>query len=172
MAVLQIRKFPDKVLRNKCKPVEKITPEIVKLVNDMFETMYANKGVGLAAPQVGVSKRIIIGNPTEKKTDEFVIINPYLVKTIGKRVKECEGCLSLPGINSNVLRYFGIIVTGKNLNDKNIKIEATGLTARIILHEIDHLDGILFIDRIGFFKRQRLIRKYKKICQKNCTVML
>ena len=162
MAVLEIRKFPDKILRKKAEPVTTITESDRGLIRDMFETMYLSSGVGLAAPQVGVSKQIIVCNPTGQRSDELAIINPHVSYRKGKRVKDCEGCLSIPEISAEVVRFLKISVTGKDPSGKDLELEAEGLLARIIAHECDHLEGILFIDRINFFKRKALVNKYKK----------
>lgn len=160
--LLEIKKIPDKILRQKAEPVTFVTEVETKLIQDMFDTMYFANGVGLAAPQVGILKRIIVCNPTGQKADELAIINPKIIYRKGKKIKECEGCLSVPGITALVRRFLKIGVKGKGINGKDISLEAEGLLARIIDHETDHLEGILFIDRIGFLKRARLLNKYKK----------
>ncbi len=162
MAVLDIKKYPDKMLRQKAQPVDNITDSERDLVRDMFDTMYFANGVGLAAPQVGSLKRIIVCNPTGQSRDEMAIINPKIIYREGKRVSDCEGCLSIPTISSEVIRFSKIGVCGQDVNGKEIKIDAEGLLARIVSHEYDHLDGILFIDRIGFLKKKLLIRDYRK----------
>lgn len=162
MAVLAIKTFPDKVLRQRAEPVDQVTDDIQKLIRDMFETMYFSNGVGLAAPQVGVLKRIIVCNPTGEKADELAIINPRIVYKKGRRMKDCEGCLSIPGMSSEVVRFSKIKVRGKDANGDDLTLEAEDLLARIIDHENDHLDGVLFIDKIGFLARRRLLHKYKK----------
>lgn len=162
MAILEIRKFPDKLLRQKAQAVDIIRDADIKLIRDMLDTMYFAKGVGLAAPQAGVLKRIIVCNPTGQKQDELALINPRVIYRKGKKVKDCEGCLSIPGITAEVLRFSIVGVTGKGLDGKPLSFEARDLLARIIDHETDHLDGVLFIDRIGFLKRTRFLNKYRK----------
>lgn len=169
MAVLNIKTYPDKVLRQKALLVEKITDEERTLIRDMFDTMYFANGVGLAAPQVGISKRIIVCNPTGQETDELPIINPVIIYKKGKKVKDCEGCLSVPTISHEISRSYNLGVTGKDMRGNDIRVDAEGLLARIIAHECDHLDGILFIDRIGFLKKKLLVRKYKKKMGINCV---
>lgn len=169
MAILEIKKFPDKVLRQKAKPVGAIADNEKERIRDMFDTMYFANGVGLAAPQVGVLKRIIVCNPTGKKEDELAIINPRIIYRKGRKVKDCEGCLSIPGMSSEVTRFSKIAVKGKNLEGKAFELEAEDLLARIIDHECDHLDGVLFIDKIGFFKRKIIINKYKKKMGPGCV---
>jgi peptide deformylase len=159
MAILEIKEYGEPVLREKALPIKEITPEILNFTKDMAETMYADSGVGLAAPQVGVSKRIITIDGEEDGL--IVLINPVIVKSEGEVVAE-EGCLSIPGIYSQVKRSSKVTVKALNENGDLIKINKEGITARALQHEIDHLDGILFIDRIGRMKRQILLNKLKK----------
>jgi peptide deformylase len=137
-----------------------------KLAYDMIETMRSANGVGLAAPQVGISKRIIVVEGIDDDSAALVIINPKIVWKKGN-VSFCEGCLSLPGVSSDVLRPEAITVEALNLDGDAFKINADGLLARIIQHEVDHLDGILFIDRIGFLKRRKIVKQLgAKVCMK------
>jgi len=159
MAILEIKEYGEPVLRGKALPLKEITPEILNLIKDMAETMYTDSGVGLAAPQVGVSKRIIIIDGEEDGL--IVLINPMIVKSEGEVVAE-EGCLSVPGIYSKVKRSSKVTVKALNENGDSIEITKESLTARALQHEIDHLDGILFIDRIGRMERQMLLNKLKK----------
>ncbi len=169
MSILEIKKIPDKVLRRKAAVVGNITGAEIKLVKDMFDTMYFSSGVGLAAPQVGISRRIIVCNPTGQRADELAIIDPKIIWRKGKKVKECEGCLSIPTITNEVTRYWRLRVEGKDVEGSKIAIEAEGLLARIIDHECDHLDGVLFIDKIGLLKRKLLMNKYKKKMGLTCV---
>jgi peptide deformylase len=162
MAILEIREYGEPVLREKSLAVKEITPEILNLIRDMAETMYTASGVGLAAPQVGVSKRIIIIDGEEEGL--IVLINPTMVKSEGEVIEE-EGCLSIPGVYSEVKRSSKVTVKALNESGEPIKITKEGLIARALQHEIDHLEGILFVDRIGKVKRQLLLNKLKK--QKN-----
>ena len=159
MAILEIKEYGEPVLREKALPLKEITPEMLNLMKDMTETMYADSGVGLAAPQVGVSKRIIVIDGEEGGL--IVLINPVIVQSEGEVVEE-EGCLSIPGIYSQVKRSSKVTVKALNENGDSIEITKEGLTARALQHEIDHLDGILFIDRIGRMERQILLNKLKK----------
>jgi len=159
MAILEIKEYGEPVLREKALPVKEITPEILSLIKDMTESMYADSGVGLAAPQVGESKRIILVDVEEDGL--IVLINPIIVKSEGEVVEE-EGCLSVPGIYSKVKRSSKVTVKALNQNGDLIEITKEDLTARALQHEIDHLDGILFIDRIGRMERQILLNKLKK----------
>jgi len=169
MSILDIKKYPDGVLRKKAQPVKDVTDAERAIIRDMFDTMYFTKGVGLAAPQVGISKRIIVCNPTGEKKDELAIINPKITYRKGRRVKDCEGCLSIPGITGEVTRFSLVGVTGKDQNGRDILIEAGDLLARIVDHETDHLDGVLFIDRVGFLKKKIIMRSYKKKTGLFCT---
>ena len=159
MAILEIKVYGDPILREKSKPVKKITPEILNLVQDMTETMYATSGIGLAAPQVGVSKRIIIADGGEEGV--IALINPKIVDEEGEAISE-EGCLSLPDIYANVKRFYKVRVEALDLDGEQIKITKEDLIARVLQHEIDHLEGVLFIDRIGRTKRQLLLNKLIK----------
>ena len=159
MAILEIKEYGDPVLREKALPVEEVTPEILNLIKDMAETMYTASGVGLAASQVGVPKRIILVDGEEDGL--IVLINPMIVKSEGEIVAE-EGCLSVPDIYSQVKRSVKVTVKALNQNGDPIEITKEDLTARALQHEIDHLDGILFIDRIGRMERKMLLNKLKK----------
>ena len=159
MATLEIKEYGDPVLREKSLPVKEITPDILNLIKDMAETMYTNSGVGLAAPQVGVSKRIIIIDEDEEEL--MVLVNPEIIKSEGEVVDE-EGCLSIPGVYSDVKRSLKVTVRALNENGETIEITKEGLTGRALQHEIDHLNGILFIDKIGRMKRAVMLNKLKK----------
>lgn len=159
MAILEIKEYGEPILREKALPVEEVTPEILNLIRDMAETMYTASGVGLAASQVGVPKRIILVDGEEDGL--IVLINPMIIKSEGEVVEE-EGCLSVPDIYSQVKRSFKVTIKALNENGDPIEITKEDLIARALQHEIDHLDGILFIDRIGRMERQILLNKLKK----------
>ncbi len=159
MAILEIKEYGEPVLREKSLPVKEITPEILNLIKGMAETMYTASGVGLAAPQVGVSKRIIITDGEEEGL--IVLINPTIIESEGEVIKE-EGCLSVPDIYSQVKRSSKVTIKALNESGEPIKITKEGLIARALQHEIDHLNGILFIDKIGRMERQILLNKLKK----------
>ncbi|MCM8783407.1 MAG: peptide deformylase [Candidatus Omnitrophica bacterium] len=162
MAILRIIVFPDSVLRKKAMVVTKINDEDRKLIKDMIDTMYVSDGVGLAAPQVGVSKRIFIANSSGERGKELVIVNPRILeKSLAKEVLT-EGCLSLPGVSAEVKRSKKVVLKFEDLEGRERIINAEGILARIIQHETDHLDGVLFIDRIGALKRFRLLKKFKR----------
>ena len=159
MAILEIKEYGEPVLREKALPVEEVTPEILNLIKDMAETMYTASGVGLAALQVGVPKRIILVDGEEDGL--IVLINPMIIKSEGEVVAE-EGCLSVPDIYSQVKRSLKVTIKALDENGDLIEITKDGLIARALQHEIDHLDGILFVDRIGRMERQVLLNKLKK----------
>ena len=145
MALRTIREDGDEVLRKKCKPVEKMTERLSQLIDDMFDTMYDANGVGLAAPQVGILRRIVVidigeGNPV-------VLVNPEIVEADGEQTGP-EGCLSLPGLQGEVTRPNHVVVKALDRDMNPIVVEGEELMARALCHEIDHLDGILFIDHI------------------------
>jgi peptide deformylase len=154
----EIVKYPSPVLRKKCEGVKDITPEIKELGWDMVESMQEKEGVGLAAPQVGETKRVIVVQ-AEKP---LVFFNPKIIKKTRKTEVAEEGCLSFPGLWLKVKRAKGVVVEALNQNGEKIKIEVEGFPARIFQHEIDHLDGILFIDRISFWQRLKIRKQLKK----------
>ena len=143
MAVYRIIENGDEVLREKAIEVKSVTPNIIKLLNNMRDTMYANKGVGLAAPQIGVSKRVIVVDVGEGLIE---LINPSIIEASGQ-LTDTEGCLSLPDVVGDVKRAAKVRVKGLNRNGAEIEIRAEGYAARAFQHEIDHLEGILFIDK-------------------------
>lgn len=145
MAIRIIVKNPDPVLREVAKPVREVTPNIRKLLRDMADTMYDAGGVGLAAPQVGISKRVIVVDPQDDETGLIGLVNPEILETEGEQLGP-EGCLSIPGLNGEVRRHMRIKVKGLDEDGNERIIEAEGYLARIFQHEIDHLNGILFTD--------------------------
>jgi len=161
MSILKVRRYPDPVLRKKALPVKAVTDADRRLIEDMIEAMKTSGGVGLAANQVGVLKRIIVFNPSCDEWRADALINPVIVKRRGREKKE-EGCLSLPGINGVVSRSTYLLVEGIDMKGKPVCFEAQGLLARVCQHEIDHLDGVLFIDRINPIKRLIVKRKIAK----------
>ena len=145
MALRNIRKIGDDVLRKECRPVEKIDNKLITLINDMFETMYEADGVGLAAPQVGILKRLFVIDIGE---GPLVFINPEILETKGKQDGE-EGCLSVPGVYEEVKRPNYVKAKAINAKGEEFIIEGTELLARAILHENDHLNGTLFVDKVN-----------------------
>jgi len=164
MSETRIRVYPDSILQTKAAEIENIDGRVVHLAKDMVQTMYAAPGVGLAAPQIGVSERLVVIDVTnpEGKKGLITLINPEIIEMEGQVVEE-EGCLSLPGIRENVSRAARVLARGYDLNERQREIEATGLLAVALQHEIDHLDGILFIDRISRLKRGIAQRKMRKL---------
>lgn len=163
MAVLDIKKYPDRILIQKTSHVNEFNDELHKLIDDMIETMYAAPGVGLAANQVGVSKQVfVIDVSTEdKKVPLLVLINPVLAHSEGQADIE-EGCLSLPGYSTVVCRAEKVIVKGLDREGKEVEIEGEGLLSKALQHELDHLNGTLLIDRIGRIKKEFFKKRFLK----------
>ena len=147
MAIRNIRKFGDKVLDKECKPVDKVTDKIISLIDDMFETMYEACGVGLAAPQVGILKRIVVIDTGVEEPDPHVLINPVIIETSGEQTGS-EGCLSLPGKHGVVKRPMYAKVKAYDEDMNEFILEGEGLLARAICHECEHLDGILYTSHV------------------------
>jgi peptide deformylase len=166
MAVLPIRKYGDEVLRQPTEPVTEIDGAIQKLIDDLVDTMYAAPGVGLAANQVGVAKRLaVIDLSVGKRRGELhVLINPEVVETIGEMAQE-EGCLSIPDFVEMVKRPDGVTVRYLDRNGQERKIFGQGLMARALSHELDHLNGRLFVDRLRGLKRDRILKKIQKLAK-------
>lgn len=157
-------KYPDPVLEKPGKPVTEFNDELAKLVEDMFESMYAAKGIGLAAPQIGLSKRLTVIDVSfqERPEDRIVLVNPEIVHREGKQYEE-EGCLSLPEIREKVSRAARVRVKAQDLKGKWFELEGEELLARAFQHEIDHLDGILFFRRVSALKRDLILRRIRKM---------
>ncbi len=149
MSVLKIKKFKDPVLRKKSEPVKKIDEGIRTIIADMIETMEANHGVGLAAPQIGINKKIIVLRTALKKDGVLALVNPAIIYRSSKKENGEEGCLSFPGIFLNIKRAKEIEAEGQDENGKRTVVKTNGIVARVFQHEIDHLDGILFYNRLG-----------------------
>ena len=164
MAIREIIKLPDKRLRLKSEPIKKIDAGIRKLVDDMLETMYKAPGIGLAAIQVGVAKRVITLDLSKKDNDHEprVFINPEILWQSDKRAKFEEGCLSIPDYYQEVERPAEVKVKYLDLAGKQREIDAKGLLATCLQHEIDHINGVLFIDHLSKLKRDRVIKKFTK----------
>ena len=161
MAILNILHFPDPRLRNKALPVEKVDDEIRQLAQDMLETMYEAPGIGLAATQVNVQKRVIVIDISEDKSEPLVLVNPELIETNGEREFQ-EGCLSVPEAYELVTRADTIRFKALGLDGKPFERDAEGLLATCVQHEIDHLDGKLFVDYLSNLKRDRIRKKLEK----------
>ena len=159
MTLLDIRVLGDPVLRQSTTPVAEITAELRRLADDMLETMYAARGIGLAAPQVGRTERLAV---VDIEDEPFVMFNPQVVSTSGPNDKAEEGCLSIPEVYGDVERPTRITVRYRDRDGAEIEREADGLLARCIQHEVDHLDGKLFIDYLGAFKRRAALAKWAR----------
>ncbi len=163
MEKLELKLYPDPVLRKKCEPVEGVTGEIKELISAMLAIMQAKNGIGLAGPQVGILKQIIVVGAIPKITKPFGLINPKIIKKLRKKEFGDEGCLSVPGIYAEIGRPGIVEVSGITTEGKKIRLEAENLFARVLQHEIDHLSGILFPDRLNPFQRIRTYRKYQQM---------
>jgi peptide deformylase len=162
MAYMQIKTYPDPVLRKVCKPIEVIHDEMVTLCNDMVETMRLAQGAGLAANQVGVSIRLIVLDPRTKKNDKpIILINPVITEQNSEEITE-EGCLSLPKFYEYVKRAKRVFVTGINIKGEPFEMECDGFMARAVQHELDHLNGVLLIDHLSPVKKDLFKKKYMK----------
>lgn len=161
MAILNILHFPDPRLRKKAEPIQKVTDDIRQLADDMLETMYDAPGIGLAANQVDVQKRLIVIDISEDKSDPLILINPEILDKEGEREYE-EGCLSVPEAYETVVRADTIKVRALNRNGEEFELAAEGLLATCVQHEIDHLDGKLFVDYLSNLKRQRIKKRLEK----------
>ncbi len=160
-------KYPEPVLAKRAAAVTAFDEELAILVEEMFDSMYAAQGIGLAAPQISISRRVAVIDVSFKKDpkEKIALINPEIVGSTGKQVEE-EGCLSLPEIREKVQRSAWVKVRAQNVRGEWFEVEGEELLARALQHEIDHLDGVLFIDRISRLKREMVLRKIKKL-QKN-----
>ncbi|MBA3765550.1 MAG: peptide deformylase [Acidobacteria bacterium] len=163
MALLEIVHYPDPVLLTPGEAVTEFDENLEKLINDMFETMYAASGVGLAAPQVGVSKRLFVMDCSVGKdpSQRIVLINPEVLRVEGEQDGE-EGCLSFPGIFFPVKRDFRAVVRAHDVKGNLFEVDGMELTARCMLHETDHCDGKLFLDRLPKLRRDMLVKRFKK----------
>ncbi len=162
MAILNVLHYPDPRLRTAAKPVEQVDDELRALIDDMFETMYDAPGIGLAATQVDVHKRLLVCDVSEERDAPLVFINPELVETEGEEEMD-EGCLSVPGIYETVQRAERIKVRALDRNGEEFEMDADGLLAVCIQHEMDHLEGKLFVDYLSEMKRQRIKKKLQKL---------
>lgn len=162
MAYMQIKTYPDPVLRKICKPIETITDKIAELCDNMVETMRLAQGAGLAANQVGVSLRLIVLDPKTKKDDNpIILINPVIAEQDSEEITE-EGCLSLPKFYEFVKRAKKVFVKGINIKGEPFEMEYDGFAARAVQHELDHLNGILLIDHLSPVKKDFFKKKYMK----------
>ncbi|GAB6181073.1 peptide deformylase [Desulfotomaculum defluvii] len=150
MAVYKIVEIGDEVLREVAKPVKEVTPNIIKLIDNMADTMYAAKGVGLAAPQIGVSKKVIVVDIGEGLVE---LVNPVIIEASGRSVVDTEGCLSVPNMVGEVARADILVVKGLNRKGEEVVYRAKGFLARAFQHEIDHLEGVIFVDKANNLRK-------------------
>ncbi len=165
MAVRRIVLLGEEILREPGVEVQEFDDELRRLVADMLETMYYAEGIGLAAPQIGVSRRVCVldlRDEDDAEAGRWVLVNPVVVESSDEEDKAPEGCLSIPEMEEVVTRAARVTVRGFDAEGEEIEVEAEGLLARALQHEIDHLDGVLFIDRLSPFKRRALLKKWKK----------
>jgi len=164
MALRDIIQYPDPFLRQPTKALTEIGPDLEELIADMAETMYAEPGVGLAANQIGVDKSIIVFDvaPHDQPRNLNVLINPQIISSVGSMVSENEGCLSVPDLRADVKRAAQVLVTGLDRQGNFVEIQGEGLLSVVLQHEIDHLNGVLFLDRISALKRQLYQRRIAK----------
>ncbi len=164
MAILPIRIYPDPVLRVRCKPVDEFDEALAKLIEDMVATMHAAPGIGLAAPQVGVESRVAVVDLSvgERPEDLLTLVNPSILEETGTD-EDVEGCLSLPDITDKVKRPFSIKLQARDGTGEAIDLELEGLLARAVCHEVDHLDGILFTDRLSGLRKEKARRALRRL---------
>ena len=163
MAIRKILKFPDQDLRIKAKPVETFDEELKTLTDDMFETMHSVNGIGLAATQIGVAKQVAVIDISPEKNEPLVIVNPKIqILDPSKKEDYDEGCLSVPGFFENISRPSDIKLSYQDLNGKKQEIKPEGLLTKVVQHELDHLNGRLFVDHISELKRRRIRNKIVK----------
>jgi len=170
MSNYTIKIYPDPVLRKISDEVHEINESTRALIKDMFEIMEEEGGIGLAAPQVGISKRIIVLSLKEKNFEKMALVNPVIVSSSKETAFMEEGCLSIPGINADVQRSTKLIARGLTRSGKMVEITASNLLTRVLLHEIDHLDGVLFIDRLGDKEKKKVEGDLQTLYQQYSTV--
>jgi peptide deformylase len=177
MAVREVKLLGDPVLRKRADEISLevntevpdqvrsfgIPPELEKLIADMFDTMYAEEGIGLAAPQIGESVRVIVVDPHEEGVTPFALVNPTILEFSDDTDRAEEGCLSVPGLREVVERPVRVVVEGISREGHPVRVEADGLVARILQHEVDHIDGIMFLDRVSPLKRKMLLKRWQKV---------
>ncbi|MBW3534952.1 MAG: peptide deformylase [Gemmatimonadetes bacterium] len=172
MALHPIVLLGDPILRTPADPVETFDDALRDLVDDMFETMYHAEGVGLAAPQIGIGRRVLVIDVRDKDDPEagrVALVNPRVVEASAEVEKEAEGCLSIPGLEEVVERSRTVCVEGLDPGGRPVSLQADDLLARALQHEIDHLEGILFLDRVSPIKRRMLLKKWKKLQEENVS---
>jgi peptide deformylase len=169
MGILDIRTYPDRFLRNPTQPVENIDGALQEIIDNMASTMYQAPGIGLAAIQVGIGQSILVYDlsPRDEARSLEVLINPKIIEREGRTLSENEGCLSVPDFRADVKRDASVLVEGVDRDGNPLRIEAHDLLATVLQHEIDHLNGVLFIDRISSLKRELYKRRVRKQLKKS-----
>ncbi|MCB1036379.1 MAG: peptide deformylase [Acidobacteria bacterium] len=164
MALLTIRLYPDPILREKCTPVETFDAELERLAADMIETMHRAPGIGLAAPQIGISRRLAVVDLSVGKDPEqlLTLVNPEILEQAGRET-DVEGCLSIPGFTEKVTRPTNLRLHAQDLRGEPFELEADDWLARAICHELDHLDGVLFVDHLRGLRKEKARRQLKKL---------
>ncbi|MGB1198130.1 MAG: peptide deformylase [Thalassotalea sp.] len=162
MAILPVLRFPDPRLRTKATPVTEVNDNIKAIVSDMFDTMYAENGVGLAATQVNIHQQIVVMDVSEDKEQSYVLINPEIIKHNDETMINEEGCLSVPGCYAKVDRYTKVTVKALDIDGNSFELDAEELLGICIQHELDHLKGVLFVDYLSPLKRKRIQTKLEK----------
>jgi peptide deformylase len=162
MPLLNVLRFPDERLRTKATPVKEVNDEIKKIIADMFETMYEENGVGLAATQVNIHQRIVVIDVSENKEQPYVLINPEIIKKNDETMINEEGCLSVPSCYAKVDRHTEVTVKALDINGNTFELDGEELLAICIQHELDHLNGVLFVDYLSPLKRNRIQKKLEK----------
>ena len=166
----RVRYYPDPFLRLRSEEVGEVGDSLQDLIQDMFSAMEEERGIGLAAPQIGVSKRVIVVSIEEKNFNRLALINPIIVHLSSDKDVMEEGCLSVPGVNADVERSVEAVVRGTTKNGRLVEIGAQGLLARVLQHETDHLDGVLFIDRLGPKERKRIEKELVELEQQYASL--
>jgi peptide deformylase len=163
MSVLKIEMLGSEVLRRRAEEIPEVDDSLRKLIRDMFETMYDAEGIGLAGPQVGVDQRVIVVDVREEGTTPLALINPRIVESAADTDKAEEGCLSIPGVSGVVERPTRVVVEALSDTGAPVRVEAEGLLGRCLQHEVDHLDGVLFVDRLSPLKRNMVLKRYRAL---------
>ncbi len=168
MAIREIELLGSEVLRTPGEEIEDFGDDLRELVEDMYQTMYHAEGIGLAAPQIGLSLRLFVVDVPDDAVEEgeglrAAVVNPRIAEVSDEMEKAAEGCLSIPGLEGVVERPRSVVIVANDPRGEPIRLEASGLVGRALLHEYDHLEGVLFIDRVGPLKRKMLLRKWEKI---------
>ncbi|MFW6201567.1 MAG: peptide deformylase [Gemmatimonadota bacterium] len=170
MAMMDIRVLGDPILRREAESVGRVDDDVRRLLDDMLETMYAADGVGLAAPQVGVGRRITVIDIRDPAVGVLELIDPEIVERSDEVERGEEGCLSIPGVQEIVERSARVVVEATDRAGERRRIDGEGLLARALQHEVDHLDGVLFIDRVSPLKRRLLLQKWRKVRPESTTI--